>query len=137
MLQAVNTIQTNNSKLLTPKERDVWYVDFGDAIGSQQGGIRPALIVSNNIYNRFSPTITAIPITSRIYKKSPVHVELNVGEVIGLDKDSVIEVEKMRDVNKFQLIKKIGTITLDKEREVAEKFTIQFPMLNMLQLVNA
>lgn len=112
-----------------PKEKEIWWADLKDAIGSQQGGIRPILIVSNDKYNYFSPTITAIPITSKINKKSPVHVPLCADRKNGISEDSVIEVEKMRDINKFQLIKKIGTISDTKEREVAEKFTIQFPML--------
>lgn len=112
-----------------PKEKEIWWADLKDAIGSQQGGIRPILIVSNDKYNYFSPTITAIPITTKVNKKSPVHVPLFASEENGIIKDSVIEVEKMRDINKFQLIKKIGIISDVKEREVAEKFTIQFPML--------
>lgn len=127
----------NNSKLLNPRNMEIWLIDFGDQKGSKQGGIRPALIASNDKYNFFSPTVTAIPITSRVNKKSPVHVMINVGEVDGLYKDSVIEVEKIQDVDKFQLIKKIGVLPEVKEREVAEKFTIQFPMLNTLQLVRA
>jgi mRNA interferase MazF len=129
MLQTTQIDKSYNIKVIYPKERDVWVVDFGTQTGSKQGGIRPALIVSNDKYNFFSPTVTAIPISSRTYKKSPVHVFLNVGEVQGLYKDSIIEVEKMQDIVKFQLIKKIGVISDVKEREVAEKFTIQFPML--------
>lgn len=127
----------DNIRTIFPKYGEIWCIDFGEQSGSKQSGIRPALIASNNIYNRFSPTITAIPISSRTYKKSPVHVFLSAGEVSGLYKDSIIEVEKMQDIDKFQLIKKVGVLPKVKEREVAEKFTIQFPMLNMLQLVNA
>lgn len=133
-----STINNNYNNIKAyPKYGEIWYTNFGEQSGSKQGGIRPALIASNNIYNRFSPTITAIPISSRTYKKSPVHVFLSAGEVSGLYKDSIIEVEKMQDIDKFQLIKKVGVLPKVKEREVAEKFTIQFPMLNMLQLVNA
>ena len=130
---------TNNykTKSVNPKYGEIWLVDFGAADGSKQGGVRPSLVASNNIYNRFSPTITAIPITSKVNKRSPVHVVLNVGEVDGLNKESMIEVEKMQDVDKFQLIKRIGVLPEAKEHEVAEKFTIQFPMLNTLQLVRA
>ncbi len=131
----LNTAIINNTKKSYPKYRDIWYIDFGKQNGSKQGGIRPALIASNNMYNRFSPTVTAIPITSRTYKNSPVHVFLSTEDVDGLYKDSIIEVEKMQDIDKFQLIKKIGVLPENKEREVAEKFTIQFPMLNSLQLV--
>ena len=134
----LNVVDNNyNTKSVNPKYGEIWLVNFGDQDGSKQGGIRPSLIASNNIYNHFSPTITAIPITSKVNKKSPVHVLINVGEVVGLYKDSMIEVEKMQDINKFQLIKRIGVLPKIKEHEIAEKFTIQFPMLNTLQLVRA
>ena len=137
MLENNKVINYNNTKMMCPKEREIWLVDFGEQKGSKQGGVRPALIASNDKYNYFSPTVAAIPITSRTYKKSPVHVTLNVGEAHGLYKNSVIEVEKMQDIDKFQLIKKMGNIPEVKEREVAEKFAIQFPMVNMLQLARA
>lgn len=127
----------NKSNCIKPKAGEIWYVDFGTQTGSKQGGVRPALIFSNNIYNCFSPTVTAIPITSRTYKNSPVHVFISSDEACGLNKDSVIEVEKMQDIDKFQLIKKIGVLPKVKEREVAEKFLIQYPALNTLQLVRA
>jgi mRNA interferase MazF len=114
---------------IIPKEKEIWWANLQNAIGSQQGGIRPILVISNDKYNYFSPTITAIPITSKINKKSPVHVMLFADEGNGIQKNSTIEVEKICDINKFQLIKKIGVISDVKEREVAEKFTIQFPML--------
>jgi mRNA interferase MazF len=129
MLQTTESYKQKNIKCDYPLERSIYLVNFRDAIGSQQGGIRPALVASNNTYNKFSPTITVIPITSKINKKSPVHVLIDANSLNGLSKDSVIEVEKMRDINKFQLIKKMGTISVEEERKVAEKFTIQFPML--------
>jgi len=126
-----------NVEKFNPKYGEIWYVDFGKQTGSKQGGIRPALIESNNKYNFFSPTVTAIPITSRTYKYSPVHVPVSCSLKCGLSKDSVIEIEKMQDIDKFQLIKKVGVLPKVKEREVAEKFLIQYPVLNTLQLVKA
>jgi len=84
---------------------DIVYVDFGKAIGSEQGGVRPAIIMSNDTFNKFSPTVTAIPLTSSESKKySPVHVNIKADKDNGLDKDSIILVEKIKDVDKTRLV---------------------------------
>lgn len=132
-----STVCNNNIKTIHPKKNEIWLVDFGKQTGSKQGGIRPALVESNNKYNFFSPTITAIPFTSRVNKKSPVHVFLNYSEVEGLSKDSMIEVEKIQDVDKFQLIKRIGVLPKVKENEVIEKIKYQFDIQDSYQLVRA
>ena len=133
----MNVVLQKNIEKINPKYGEIWYIDFGNQNGSKQGGVRPALISSNNVYNKFSPTVTAIPITSRTYKYSPVHVPVSCNAKCGLNKDSVIEIEKMQDIDKFQLIKKVGVLPKVKEREVAEKFLIQYPVLSSLQLVKA
>lgn len=133
----MNNNYYNNTKCVYPKRNDIWLVNFGKQIGSKQGGIRPALIESNNKYNFFSPTVTAIPITSQIQKKSPVHIFISNYEIEGLSKDSMIEVEKIQDIDKFQLIKKIGVLPKVKEDEVTEKIKYQFAIQDSYQLVRA
>ena len=126
MLQKLNT-----NKLNYPKVNEVWWADLSNAIGSQQGGIHPVVIISNDKYNSYSPMANVLPVTSKIEKRSPVHVALKFGEVIGLPKDSVIQIESIWNINKTQLISKIGVITESHVRQVADKFRIQFPMLDL------
>ncbi|CAB1251680.1 protein of unknown function [Ruminococcaceae bacterium BL-6] len=126
-------IMLQNNSFICPKYGDIWWVNIPNAIGSQQGGTRPMLIVSNDTYNRHSPTVTACSITSQVKKHSPVHIFVSKNDVCGLDKDSVVLVEKIWDINKNQLISKIGKFPIIKERELAEKFLIQFPVLSMVK----
>ena len=140
VMERPNTHAYNNAKIIAPQEGEIWYADLTDAIGSQQGGVRPVLIVSNDKYNLFSTTVNAralvetdsfigMPLTSQINKHSPVHVNYTVNEIVGLIKDSAVEVEKMRDINKFQLKNKIGKMTVEQQELVAEKTFYQIPML--------
>ena len=72
------------------KRGDIYYADLSPVVGSEQGGVRPVLIVQNDVGNRYSPTVIAAAITSRMSKaKLPTHIDIHAGEV-GLSKDSVI-----------------------------------------------
>lgn len=96
---------------------DIYLANLGKQDGSIQAGIRPVLVVSNNIGNRFSPVVIIAPITSQIHKaKLPTHVILPA-EKYGLAKDSVILFEQIRVINKSSLIEKIVHIP---EREMKE-----------------
>jgi len=96
---------------------DIYLANLGKQDGSIQAGIRPVLVVSNNIGNRFSPVVIIAPITSQIHKaKLPTHVILPA-EKYGLAKDSVILFEQIRVINKSSLIEKIAHIP---EREMKE-----------------
>jgi len=89
---------------------DIYYVDLGKNIGSEQSGIRPVVIVQNNIGNKFSPTVLAAPITSRQSKsKLPTHVELTTYDT-GLDKDSLALLEQVRVLDKTRLMSKAGSV---------------------------
>ena len=89
---------------------DIYYVDLGKNIGSEQSGIRPVVIVQNNIGNKFSPTVLAAPITSRQSKsKLPTHVELTTYDT-GLDKDSLALLEQVRVLDKTRLMSKTGSV---------------------------
>lgn len=112
-----------------PKFGEIYWVNYSNSIGSQQRGIRPAVIVSNDTYNKFSPTIFTIPMTSRIGKKNPVHIFVEADKQNGLKTNGLIAVEKMQDTNKFQLGSKVGIVSDEIKDEIAKKFFIQFPML--------
>ena len=102
---------------MTIKRGDIYYADLSPVVGSEQGGVRPILIVQNDIGNRYSPTIIASAITSQLTKaKLPTHIEVKCGS-FGLAKDSVILLEQIRTLDKRRLKSKIGSLdeqTLDK-----------------------
>ena len=88
---------------------ELYYADLSPVVGSEQGGIRPVLIVQNNIGNRYSPTIIAVAVTSQINKaRLPTHIELDT--TCGLPKDSVILAEQVRTLDKRRLKDKIGML---------------------------
>ena len=93
---------------MSVKRGDIYYADLSPVIGSEQGGLRPVLIVQNDIGNRYSPTVIAAAITSRMSKaKLPTHIDIFAGEV-GLAKDSVILLEQIRTLDKKRLKEKMG-----------------------------
>ena len=88
------------------KRGDIYYADLSPVIGSEQGGIRPVLIVQNDVGNKYSPTVIAAAITSQINKaKLPTHIEIDAQEY-GLSKDSVILLEQIRTIDKKRLKEK-------------------------------
>ena len=85
------------------KRGDVYYADLRPVVGSEQGGIRPVLIVQNDIGNKHSPTVICAAITSKMNKaKLPTHVELNA-QKYSLIKDSVVLLEQLRTIDKVRL----------------------------------
>ena len=89
------------------KRGDIYYADLRPAVGSEQGGVRPVLIVQNDTGNRHSPTVICVAITSRMNKaKLPTHVELSASEY-GIVKDSVILLEQIRTIDKTRLKEKV------------------------------
>lgn len=90
---------------------DIYYADLSPVVGSEQGGIRPVIIIQNDIGNRYSPTVIVAAITSQINKaKLPTHVEIS-SEEYGLNKDSVVLLEQVRTLDKRRLKEKIGRMT--------------------------
>lgn len=93
------------------KRGELYYADLSPVIGSEQGGVRPILIVQNNTGNKYSPTIIAAAITSQLNKaKLPTHIELNANE-FGLAKNSVILLEQIRTLDKRRLKERIGELS--------------------------
>ncbi|MBE3596888.1 MAG: type II toxin-antitoxin system PemK/MazF family toxin [Hydrogenibacillus sp.] len=89
------------------KRGDVFFANLSPVIGSEQGGMRPVLVIQNDIGNRFSPTVIVAAITSQIQKaKLPTHVEID-GKAHGFDRDSVILLEQIRTIDKQRLTDKI------------------------------
>lgn len=108
------------------KRGDIYYADLSPVVGSEQGGIRPVLIVQNDIGNKYSPTVIAAAITSQINKaKLPTHIEISAQEY-GLQKDSVILLEQIRTIDKKRLREKIGHLDDDLMDKVNEAIGISF-----------
>ncbi|KGK87311.1 MULTISPECIES: type II toxin-antitoxin system PemK/MazF family toxin [Clostridium] len=90
------------------KRGDIFYADLSPVVGSEQGGIRPVIIIQNDVGNKYSPTVIVAAITSQINKaKLPTHVEIS-SEDYGLNKDSVVLLEQIRTLDKKRLKEKIG-----------------------------
>ena len=90
------------------KRGDIYYADLSPVVGSEQGGLRPVLIIQNDIGNRYSPTVIAAAITSRMSKTHlPTHIDIYADKV-GLAKDSVILLEQVRTLDKRRLKEKMG-----------------------------
>ena len=92
------------------KRGELYYADLSPVVGSEQGGIRPVLVVQNDVGNKYSPTVIAAAVTSKINKaKLPTHIELPTGSY-GLAKDSVILLEQIRTLDKRRLKERIGEL---------------------------
>ena len=88
---------------MTIKRGDMFYADLSPVVGSEQGGIRPVLIIQNDLGNKYSPTVIAAAITSQTNKtKLPTHIEIN-SEECGLKNDSVVLAEQIRTIDKSRI----------------------------------
>jgi mRNA interferase MazF len=113
------------------KRGDIFYADLSPVIGSEQGGIRPVLIVQNDIGNKYSPTVIASAITSQINKaKLPTHIELSAKDY-GLPRDSVILLEQIRTIDKKRLREKIGHLDDELMEKVNDAITVSFGLVEM------
>ncbi len=93
---------------MSVKRGDIYYADLSPVVGSEQGGLRPVLIIQNDVGNRYSPTVIAAAITSRLGKtRLPTHIDI-FAERVGLARDSVILLEQMRTLDKRRLKEKMG-----------------------------
>lgn len=106
------------------KRGDLYYADLSPVVGSEQGGVRPILIVQNNVGNRYSPTVIAAAITSQLEKaKLPTHIALPAG-AFGLPKTSVVLLEQIRTLDKRRLKEKIGELPMNLMSRVNEALLI-------------
>lgn len=113
------------------KRGDIFYADLSPVIGSEQGGVRPVLVVQNDIGNKYSPTIIIAAITSQINKaKLPTHVEITAPEY-GLPKDSVVLLEQIRTIDKKRLREKIGRFNEEMMRLVDEALKISVGLTSL------
>lgn len=106
------------------KKGDIFFADLSPVIGSEQGGLRPVLVIQNDVGNKYSPTVIVAAVTSQINKaKLPTHVEVGaLGN--GLNKDSVVLLEQLRTIDKRRLNEKIGHVDEELIEQVNEAIAI-------------
>ncbi len=108
------------------KRGEIYYADLSPVVGSEQGGIRPVLIVQNNVGNRYSPTVIAAAITSQQNKaKMPTHIELSA-RTYGLAKDSIVLLEQIRTLDKRRLRERMGCLDEIAMQKVDSAIAISF-----------
>lgn len=97
---------------VTVKRGDIYYADLSPVVGSEQGGLRPVLIVQNDVGNKYSPTVIAAAITSKLGKtRLPTHIDV-YAEKVGLQRDSVVLLEQIRTIDKRRLKGKNGALMI-------------------------
>lgn len=112
---------------------EVYFADLSPVVGSEQGGIRPVLILQNDIGNRFSPTVIVAAITAQIQKaKLPTHVEISAKRY-GFDRNSVILLEQIRTLDKQRLTDKITKLDIDMMHQVDEALQISLGLKDMYE----
>lgn len=108
------------------KRGDIYYADLRPVVGSEQGGVRPVLIVQNDVGNKFSPTVIAAAITSQRDKNNlPTHIEVNA-QNCGLSKDSVVLLEQVRTIDKRRLKEKMGALDSSDMGKINNALSISF-----------
>ena len=112
--------------MINIKRGDIYYADLSPVVGSEQGGLRPVLIIQNDVGNRYSPTVIAAAITSRMGKtRLPTHIDI-YGEKAGLAKDSVILLEQIRTLDKRRLKEKMGHLDDAAMEQVNSAIAVSF-----------
>ena len=113
-------------RIMNIKRGDIYYADLSPVVGSEQGGLRPVLIVQNDIGNRYSPTVIAAAITSKLGKaKLPTHIDIHADRV-GLSRDSIVLLEQIRTLDKRRLREKMGHLDDAMMAEVNRAITVSF-----------
>ena len=108
---------------------DLFYADLSPVVGSEQGGLRPVLVIQNNIGNHYSPTVIIAAITAKISKpKMPTHVGIKGGEQ-GVGRNSVILMEQIRTIDKQRLHDKIGRLDDQKMKQVDEALKVSIGLV--------
>ncbi len=111
------------------KRGDVYYADLRPVIGSEQGGVRPVLIIQNDIGNKHSPTVICAAITSKMNKaKLPTHIELNAAKY-DMEKDSVILLEQLRTIDKRRMKDKVCHLDTEIMEKVNKALLVSLELL--------
>ncbi len=111
------------------KRGDIYYADLSLVVGSEQGGVRPVLIIQNDVGNKYSPTVIAAAITSQREKtKLPTHISVVSGDC-GLAKDSIVLLEQVRTIDKKRLKERMGTLDDNAMGMVDKALSVSFGLM--------
>ena len=115
---------------MTIKRGDIYYADLSPVVGSEQGGVRPVLIVQNNVGNKYSPTVIAAAITSQKFKTNlPTHISVNANDC-GLSKDSIVLLEQIRTLDKQRLKERMGNLPENDMDRIDNALSVSFGLLD-------
>lgn len=121
--------KTWSVNIVNIRRGDIYYADLSPVVGSEQGGIRPVLIVQNDVGNKFSPTVIAAAITSQQSKANlPTHIAIDTTGS-GLAKDSVVLLEQIRTIDKKRLREKMGSVDNGYMDKINKAISISFGLL--------
>ena len=113
------------------KRGDIYYADLSPVVGSEQGGIRPVLVLQNDIGNKYSPTVIVAAITSQINKsKLPTHLSIRADQ-FGIAKDSVILLEQLRTIDKKRLRERVCHIDTDNMKKIDYALKISLGLIEV------
>ncbi len=111
------------------KRGDIYYADLSPVVGSEQGGVRPVLIVQNDVGNKYSPTVIAAAITSQQDKsRMPTHISVD-GDSCGLSKDSVVLLEQVRTIDKQRLKERMGNLSVADMNKINKALNVSFGLI--------
>ena len=117
---------------LIVKKGDLFFADLSPVVGSEQGGVRPVLVVQNDVGNKYSPTIIVAAVTSQTITKLPTHVRLEATQG-GLSKDSVVLLEQLRTIDKQRLKERIGTLSESQLPDVEKALSVSLGIANSVE----
>lgn len=112
------------------KRGDVWLADFSLAIGSEQTGVRPCVVLQNNLGNKFSPTIIVAAVSTKVQKVLPTHVRLNP-LTCGLKSDSIALMEQIRTIDRARLIQHIGRLDQHDMEQAEQALEISLGLIEL------
>lgn len=108
------------------KRGDIWYADLSGTMGSEQAGVRPVVVIQNELGNRFSPTVIVAAVTSQNKKELPTHVLL--GRETGLMQNSVVMAEQVRTLSKQRFLQRIGAVPFQKMQEIGRALCVSMEL---------
>lgn len=117
--------------MIAVKRGDIYYADLSPVVGSEQGGIRPVLVLQNDIGNKYSPTVIVAAITSQINKsKLPTHLSIRADQ-FGIAKDSVVLLEQLRTIDKKRLRERVCHIDTDNMKKIDYALKISLGLIDV------
>lgn len=124
----IMNIEETSSEYIYPRRGEIYEADLGVGDGSEQAGIRPVLIIQNNVGNHYSPTIICVPLTSKIKKDIPTHYTVTKEKYHFLTHDSTILCEQIKTISKRRLSHKIGMLSKQDMQNVDQRLSISIAL---------